>query len=126
MLRYQGGLTISRTAAGAIEPYRILKFAAGDNVAQAAAAGDALCGVSGQLGAAAGERISVEKSGLVPITYGGAVTAGDLLTANADGKAIKAVAGAAVLFVIGVAQEDGAADEIGSLLILPGQLPALA
>lgn len=109
-------LCINHAAAGAIPSYRIVKGTATEaTVALAAADTDKFVGVSGIVSAdAAGDRIDVEMLGVAPVQYGGAVAYGDFLTSDATGRAIVALAGDRV---IGVAQEAGAIDEIGSLLI---------
>lgn len=113
-------LTHNQSASGAISPYRIVKGTVTDGtVAQATADTDKFVGVSGQNGAADGERIDINKAGIVPVQYGGNVAYGDPLTSSAAGKAIVAVAGDRVL---GVAQENGDLDAIGSILLSYGQL----
>ena len=112
-------LEVNRTASSAIHPYRIVVPSGDGAVAQAAAATDALSGVAGQVGAEEGDRVDIRYAGIVPVEYGGAVDAGDRLTADASGRAIKANAGESV---IGIAQEDGTEGAIGSVLIAPGAL----
>lgn len=111
------------TAEAVIAPYRIVKFGAADGgVVQAAAAADKSIGVSGRLGAAAvGDRIDIERIGIVEVQYGAAVARGDLLMSDANGKAIvAAAAGGANVRVIGVAEVSGVLDDIGSMCIEPG------
>lgn len=115
-------LTLSRTASGAIAPYRIVKPAGDGKVAQCSAAADASIGVTGIVGAEDGERVDVLVAGLVPVEYGAAVTGGALLMPDADGKAITATN---TCRVIGVANEDGAGPGvIGSMFIAPSSIPA--
>lgn len=77
-------------AGAAVAINRIIKLgAADDKVVQAAAATDALLGVSDRP-AKSGDPIDVCVFGEAPIELGGAVARGDLLTSNADGKAVKA------------------------------------
>jgi hypothetical protein len=72
-------------------------------VAHCAGATDVPIGVS-KYDAASGGKVGVIREGVVPITSGAAVTAGALIMADANGKAITYVyAGAAVPRVIGVA-----------------------
>lgn len=114
------GLIKNMTAAAPIAPRRFVKFAATEGqVEQATADSDTLYGVVGQLGAkAAGDRLDVTLTGLDAVEYGGIVAQGDKLTADADGKAIKAAPGAGVTVqVMGIAQEAGVAGVIGSVLI---------
>lgn len=109
-------LCINHIAAGAIPSYRIVKGTAAEaTVALAVTDTDKFVGVSGIVSAdAAGDRIDIEMLGIAPVQYGGTVAFGDLLTSDATGRAIIAIAGDRV---IGVAQEAGVIDEIGSLLL---------
>lgn len=111
------------SAEAAIAAYRIVKFGAADGgVLQAAAATDKLVGVTDRLAAAvAGDRIDVVRSGITEVEYGGTVAAGDLLTADASGRAIVATAAAGSnVRVIGVAEVAGVVGDIGSMLIDSG------
>jgi hypothetical protein len=117
------GLIKNYTADGAIGAYRIVKFGSADgNVAQASAATDLLIGVTGRVTAeAANERVDVIRSGIAEVEYGGNVTRGKKLTANADGKAIEAApSDGDNVQVIGIAEVSGVSGDIGSLLIAPG------
>lgn len=117
-------LTLNRTASGAITAYRIVKPDGDGKVAQCSAKADAACGVAGIVGAADKQRIDINYAGLVPVEYGGAVTAGDLLMSDAQGRAVTADN---TCRVIGVANEDGAgAGVIGSMVIAPSSIPAPA
>lgn len=111
-------------AAAALAPYRIVKFGAADGeVALAAAATDAAIGTTDISAnqSAAGTRVDVVRAGLAEVEYGGAVTRGQLLTADATGRAI-AASGAGR--VIGVAEVSGVEGDIGSVLIAPGATAA--
>lgn len=120
----------SYRAGGAVAENRIVAFGVGDQVAvQAAAATAALIGVCCHPGGAAiGERLDVVRSGIADVVYGGNVSRGDLLTSNADGKAVAVArhthpeegAPAAVVRVIGVAEVSGVAGDIGQVMIAPG------
>jgi hypothetical protein len=121
--------SISRSyvAAGAIGARLITKYTNNRaEVAQASAATDRLAGVT-ELGAAAlGDVVDVVRAGMDKVTAGGNVAAGDLLTSDANGKAIKAVGGAGqTVFVIGQAEEPGVANDIihyttaPSVIVLP-------
>lgn len=111
-------------AGASVSAYRIVKFGADDNsVIQGAAVGDALLGVCDELGADSGKRIDVTLSGVAEVQYGGTVTRGDLLTSDANGKAVTAAPAAGVNNrVIGVAMVSGVLDDIGSVLIQPGRI----
>lgn len=99
MSKISRGLVLGYNSGGAIAKYRIAKFGATDDaVLQAAAKTDALMGVSTDVGAGgAAEGIDIVRSGVTPLEYGGAVTRGDLLTSDADGKGISAVPQTAVV-----------------------------
>lgn len=128
----------SGNAEGAIAAHRIVKFGAADGgLLQAAAATDAMFGVSTELSALTGERCDVIKLGDADVEYGGAVTRGDELTADASGRAIaatrhthtentgvayvqNAATGTATLQrIIGIANVSGVLGDIGSVAIAP-------
>lgn len=131
-------LTKTFVADGAIAKRRIVKFGGADGkAAQADAATDALFGVAADLDAADGARVDVHMAGVAEVEYGGNVTRGALLTADADGKAIAVTrhthtenaagtytqdattgAGSAGR-VIGIALVSGVAGDIGSVQIAP-------
>ncbi|EPK4543384.1 hypothetical protein [Serratia marcescens] len=69
-----------------------------------------------------GEPTDVVRSQLTPVVYGADIVAGDPLTADAEGRAVKATSG----FYLGFAEYDGAEGDIGSVWIAPGQLTAAA
>ena len=125
-------------ADGSITEYRIVKKGTNeDDVAQAAAATDAMIGVA-QHTAGDNERVRVMLAGISKVEYGGNVTQGDLLTADAQGRAIKVTRhthteNTAASYtqnastqpatgerVIGVAMADGVAGDIGRVLLYPG------
>lgn len=91
-------LTKQFVAEAAIAPNTLVKFGTTDDfVVQAAAATDAIIGVFegfGANGAAAGERVDVVISGLADVKFGGTVTRGGPVTANASGQAVAAAPGA--------------------------------
>lgn len=113
----------TKTAGGAIAAYRIVALTTTDNqVVQAAAATAALCGVTQQLGAdAAGDPVDIAKGGLPEVTLGGIVAAGDPLTADAEGKAIKAApAAGSNVRIIGFAEVAGIAGDRIPFQFAPG------
>ncbi|MFT0861745.1 hypothetical protein [Ancylobacter sp. G4_0304] len=112
----------SHLAAAAIAPYRILKLDA-TGVSQAAAATADIVGVSDSMGADAGKMADVIQGGWAEVEYGGNVVAGKPLTADAQGRAIQATAGAGVR-IIGFAQAGGALGDIGAVLFAPGYFSA--
>jgi hypothetical protein len=118
-------LVTNHTADGAIAGYRITKHGDADgDVAQAAASTDLLHGITGRLGASAvGDRVDVVRAGIAEVEYGGNVTRGNPLTADADGKAVAAAPGAGTnAYIIGFAEVSGVAGDIGSCLIAPGRI----
>lgn len=118
------GLQKTLIAGAAVAKNRIVKFGASDTAAvQAAAATDLLIGVSDNLGASSGEPFDVIIDGIALVQYGGNVTRGDLLTSDADGKAIAAApAATASARVIGVAMVSGVSGDIGSVRIAPSSV----
>ncbi|WGG64371.1 hypothetical protein [Enterobacter ludwigii] len=82
-----------------------------------------IIGVTTIVAASVGEPADVVRSQLTPVVYGDDVVAGDPLTADAEGRAVKATAGQ---FYLGFAEYDGSEDDIGSVWIAPGQLAAAA
>ena len=104
-------------AGAAIKAHRIVKYGNADGkVVHSAAAANAHVGVSGRGDVANGGRVEVARAGIADVEYGGAVTRGDLLTADANGKAVAAADGNRV---IGVAEVSGADGDIGQVLIAP-------
>lgn len=101
-------------ANGAIAAHHIVN-AAGD---QANAATDLMIGVSGSRAVADDETVEVAIAGIADVKLGGAVAAGDLLTANSDGEAITTTT--AANRVIGIAMKAGVDGDIGEVLISPG------
>lgn len=132
------GLIKNFKAETAVAAYRIVKFGASDDtVAQAAANTDAMMGVNGALAGDAGKRVDIVLSGVAEVEYGGNVTRGDLLTADANGRAVAVTrhthtentagaytqnattAAAGNVRVIGVAMVSGVLGDIGSVNISP-------
>lgn len=118
------GLIKGFKAGAAIAAHRFVKFGADDNtVVQAAAATDAIIGVSSELAVTAGQPVDVHMSHLADVTYGGNVGRGALLTSDADGKAVAAAPGAGVNHRTGgLATRDGVANDVGTALVSPGQV----
>lgn len=110
------------TAEAAVSPYRIVKFGAADGgYVQAAAATDFLVGVCESVGSALGERIDVIKAGIADVEFGGTVTRGGPVTADANGKAVAAApAAGSNVRIIGFAEVSAVAGDIAPVLIEPG------
>jgi len=109
-------------AGAAIAAFRIVKFDSSDGtVIQAAAATDASIGVCAQPGgAASADRCDVAVQGLAEVEFGGNVTRGGPVTADADGKAVAAAPAQGVNNrVIGYALKSQASGDIGSILLAP-------
>lgn len=80
-----------------------------------------IIGVTTLVTSGIGEPADVVRSQLTPVIYGDDIIAGDPLTADAEGRAVPATAGE---FYLGFAEYDGAEDDVGSVWIAPGKLPA--
>lgn len=117
------GLTRSYEASAPIAANRIVAFSDAANsskIATASAANQPLAGTTGQLGGGAGTMVDVNRSGVPTVQLGGTVGAGDPLTSNGVGKAIKAtVAGQRI---IGTAEQPGVLDDIIDYFSAPGVL----
>jgi len=118
------GLQKTLIAGAAVAKNRIVKFGSNDSTAvQAAGATDLSIGVSDNLGAASGEPFDVIIDGIALVEYGGNVTRGQPLTADADGKAVAAAPTATnSARVIGFAMLSGVSGDIGSVRIAPGSV----
>ncbi|MCE7915414.1 MAG: DUF2190 domain-containing protein [Nitrosomonas sp. PRO4] len=112
------------TAGGAISPFRIVKMGSNDGeVVQAAAATDLLMGVTGELGPASGERVDIQKIGIARIEFGGTVTRGNPVTADASGKAVAAApAAGANVRIIGFAEVSAVSGDIADVLLAPSSM----
>ncbi|MDH5298672.1 MAG: DUF2190 family protein [Desulfobulbaceae bacterium] len=118
-------LTENFDAEAAVNPFRLVKPGTADGqVVHGAAATDAVFGVSDSLGAAAaGDRVDIHTAGVADVEYGGTVAAGDPLTADANGKAVKAAPAAGVNNrIAGFARVAGVAGDIGAVQLAPGQI----
>lgn len=106
-------LTLPFTATTAVAGCRIVKHGAADGaVVQATAATEEFAGVADAQGAAAGGILDVHVAGTATVEYGGPVTRGARLTADANGKAIAAApAAGATVEIIGRALVSGVAGD---------------
>lgn len=116
-------LTLSRAALAAITGNLIVAYS-GDGVITATGPTDPLAGVADSMGAsAAGNMLDVVKVGLGEVRAGGTITAGDPLTSDAAGKAVKAVPVAGSLIrLIGFAEVDAEDGDIFEFDVAPGVL----
>ncbi len=110
------------TAGAAITAFRIVKSGANDGeVIQAAAATDLLMGVCGELAPASGERVDIHKIGIARIEFGGTVTRGNPVTADASGRAVAAApAAGSNVRIIGFAEVSAVSGDIADVLLAPG------
>lgn len=117
-------LTKNFTAAAAVARRRIVKFAAAEGeVEQGAAATDAVFGVSTDVDAALGGRCDVHMAGIVEVEFGGTVAAGDPVTADANGMAVKAAPAAGVNNrIVGWALVPAVVGDIRTVMLAPGQI----
>lgn len=122
------GLTVAKRAAGAVAARRICVHGASDGLAAQAAAGTALLiGVSTDIPAADGQPFDIIRAGFAPVEYGGNVSRGAPLTADAQGRAVAAtIPPTATTYIIGYAEEAGVLGDIGSTFIAPAVLPVSA
>ncbi|RWC58913.1 capsid cement protein [Mesorhizobium sp.] len=113
----------SYAASAAIAAFRFVAFSDAANsqtIAQGAAATDPLIGVSDKMGGDVGDMVDVVRGGLASITLGGTVAAGDPLTSDASGKAIKCVAATGVAKrVMAWADQPGVANDIIDCHVAP-------
>jgi len=109
------------TAGASIAKYRIVKFSADGTVIQGASATDALIGVVDIPNEAlAGERVDVVRDDITLVEFGGTVVRGDLLTSDAQGRAI--AASAASQRVVGIAETSNVAGDIAYLFVGVGSV----
>lgn len=119
------GLIKAFIATLVIAPYRIVKFGADDHhVVVSAASSDAHIGVTGAVvPIVALSPIDIVMDDIPEIEYGGIVTRGDLLTSDAQGRAIKAAPAVGVnMRIIGQAMSSGITGDIGSVFINATQI----
>ena len=111
-------------AEAAVAAYTIVKFGTADGqVLAAAAATDKLVGVTTDIPAAINERCDYITNGRAEVLYGGAVTRGDMVTADASGRAVTAAPVAGVNNrIIGIAAVSGVLGDVGAVDIFPSTL----
>lgn len=114
-----GFLTKSLTAIAAVLARRLVKYGAADGTGTTAVDATAhIAGVSSDIDTAIGERISVFKVGnIAEVVYGATIARGDPITADAQGRAIKATT--AGQFCAGFAEVSGVVGDIGSIEVAP-------
>ncbi len=110
-------LAKSLIAASAILKYRIVRFHTDEeSVVPATDVAHLSIGVTDDLDVTTGEPVDVNTIGIAKVTYGAAVTAGQRLTAGADGKAVPVTAATDV--VVGKAWVSGVADDVGAVKLI--------
>ena len=103
------------TAAGAVTEWRFVTWSTADGIVrQSAAVADAPVGVARET-VADGARVDVIRAGISQITYGAAVTRGQPLTSDAQGRAVPVAAGTDRVY--GLAEVSGVAGDLGELLL---------
>lgn len=116
------GLIKAYKAASAVAARRLVALDGNGDVVQASATTDAIIGVS-ELGADAGKTCDVIHSDIADVEFGGAVSPGDFVTADADGKAVAAAPASGVnARVAGTAIMDAVAGDIRPVLLNPTQI----
>jgi hypothetical protein len=122
------GLTKNFKIDALVPPYRIVTFGVDAfHVVLPALATDPLIGVTDAVvpvaPLVASSAVDVVMDKITQVEFGGVVTAGDLLTADATGRAIKALpAVGANMRIIGMAVESGVLGDIGALIINQSQI----
>lgn len=113
------GLTLNRTAGGAIPARTIVKFGADSKTVLAgAAATDDLLGVSCDVDAAIGDPCDFMIDGIAPVISGGNITRGKPVTSDANGHAVQAApASGADVRILGIAMEDAVANDITGVFL---------
>lgn len=115
-------LILSYVASAAIAPRTIAAFSDAANsskVATAAGPNARLFGTTGQIGASAADRmVDLERTGVPQVRLGGPVAAGDYLTSDANGLAVKVTA--AGQRYIGTAEQPGVLNDIIDYFAAPG------
>lgn len=112
------GLTVAKTAVGAVTERSLVVYGANDGEVAIATDGAALIiGVSTDVPAIDAGRCDVIRSGLAPVYYGETIAVGDPLTADATGRAIKATTTGS--YIIGYAETSGDENDLGSVWIVP-------
>jgi hypothetical protein len=114
-----GFLTKPLTATVRVPARTLVKFGAADGTGVPAVDGASfIFGVSGDIDAEVGERISVHSvANIADAVYGGNLTRGMPVTADAQGRAVQATT--AGTFCVGFAEVSGAAGDIGTVIVAP-------
>lgn len=113
------GLTKAFLAETAVTRRRIVKFGSSDaGIVLAGAATDLCVGVATEIDAAIGQTCDVVMSDIADVEFGGTVTRGSKLTADAQGRAVAAApAAGSNVHVIGIALVSAVANDVGPVLL---------
>lgn len=116
--------TFGVKASAAVAAWHIVAHGASIGLCVQATAGTALLlGVSDNLPKADGEMVDIQAEPIGEVTFGATVAAGDKLTSDSQGRAIKAVpTSGQTLFVIGLAYEAGTVGQVKRYLRAPGSV----
>lgn len=114
------GLVKAFTAETAIAKRRIVSFGSDDGAVIQSTSDAGVLGVSGIRGAEAGAHVDVYLSDIQDVEFGAAISSGQYVTADADGKGTPA--SGAGTHVVGRALESGGAGAICKVLIQPQQI----
>ena len=110
-------------AGGAITANAFVKFSAARTVVLAAAATDAILGVSTEVAAAAGDMVDVVFAGEAQLKCSGTPARGGFVTADAAGLGVACAPGAGTVARYGaIALETAAANDIIPVTVMVGQL----
>lgn len=112
------GKTISLKAAEPITAYRLLTTDTDNELKTATGATKYIIGVSIEVDTKAEDACDTEISGIVPVEYGGSIAVGDPLTADVQGRAIKATQSG---YIAGFATLSGTSGDIGSVHLRQGK-----
>lgn len=113
-------LTKSLRAPAAIAGNVIVAASSGQAATTASSATSPSIGVSDSMGAGAGGIVDIVQVGWGEVRAGGNIVFGDPLTADAQGRAVKAVAAAGtVVRIVGFAMSDAALGDIIPINVVP-------
>lgn len=120
----QDGFYKTRRAATAIGGCLLAAYTANaDEVALAVSANAPIAGVVDTIDVPAGGNVDVQMTQLADVRFGAGVAPGDPVTADAQGRAVKAVKQVgAIVYVAGIAQRPQLEGDIGPVLLAPSQI----
>lgn len=121
-LGYQTSWVDTQTAEGAVARKRLVVHGTSAGQVKQAVDGSApIIGVAFQIDYVDGGVCEIARDQAPEVEYGAAVSRGDRLTADAQGRAIPAAAGQ---FYFGYAEKDGGVGDVGGVFVAPGQVEA--